>query len=99
MFHNIGYTKARPSKGSGNRGESGDISGQSLLTVECKARSTKDITIKEDVWRKLCGEIPLHSSRKPMYVLQNSNERVWCVLDLNDFFEILEGYIESHGKT
>jgi Holliday junction resolvase len=98
-FRRIGFPKARPSKGSGSRGEAGDIAGQTELTVECKQRTTKDITLKEDVWLKLCKEIPYHSSRKPMYVLGNQNNKVWCVLDLRDFFDILKGHLENAKKS
>lgn len=93
-FINAGYDKARPSKGSGNRGELGDVAGQDLFVVEAKKRTTKNITIKSDVWKKLCNEIPLHSKRMPMYVLENSEKQFWCVLQPKDFFTVLEGYLK-----
>lgn len=96
-FQDIGYIKARRSKGSGSRGELGDIAGQDIFVVEAKKRTTKNITLKEDVWKKLCNEIPLHSKRMPLYVLENANKKFWCVLDISDFFNILKGYLE-HEK-
>jgi Holliday junction resolvase len=86
---------AYPSNGSGNKGSVGDISGQDLFGIEAKNRNTKDITIKEDIWNKLCNEIPYHSERKPMYVLGNKNKQRWVVMNIEDFFEILKGYLEA----
>lgn len=101
-FKDLGYEKTRPSKGSGNRGELGDIAGQNLFIIECKKRNTKNITIKSDVWDKLKCEIPLHSLRMPLYVLENSKQTRLVVLEVDDFFKILDGYIqheEEYGKT
>lgn len=94
-FKELGYKNACRSNGSGNKGSVGDISGIDCLAVECKNKSTKDITIKEDVWQKLVNELPLHSSRMPMYVLRNKNKKTWCVMDSEDFFVILKGYLEN----
>ena len=97
-FFTVGYDKARRSKGSGNRGELGDISGVQDFVVECKRRTTKNITIQEAVWKKLCNEIPLHSRRKPLYILENMNKKFWAVLEMNDFFELLKGYLENEKR-
>lgn len=93
-FIEIGFPYARPTKGSGARGEGGDVNNP-ICYVECKARNTQDITLKEDVWKKLCSEVPLHSKRLPLYVLGNTNKRTWCVMDIDDYFKILGGYLEN----
>lgn len=92
-FVSIGV-KAKKTKGSGNKGQLGDIQ-QDFFVVECKKRNTKDITIKEDVWKKLNNEIPLHSSRIPLYALENVNGVRLAVLNLDDFIKIFEGYIKN----
>ena len=97
-FQEIGFKYARRSVGSGNKGELGDIAGQDVAVVEAKNRSTKDITLKEDVWLKLINEIPHHSQRFPMYVLGNENKRAWVVTDIDAFFEILKGYLENEKR-
>lgn len=89
-FMQVGFLHARRSNGSGNKGEAGDIAGQSLAVAECKHYNTKNITIKEDVWKKLNGEIPLHSTRIPMYFLQNGSDLRLAVLNVDDLFNILE---------
>ena len=94
-FIALGYPSARRSNGSGNKGQAGDISGQDLFVVECKNRNTEDITLKDDVWNKLKNEIPLHSERLPLYILRNKNKKTWCVMDSEDFFTILKGYLEN----
>lgn len=83
--------KARSTKGSGNQGEAGDVKNDVDLCIECKLRNTKDITIKNDVWNKLCGEIPFHSKKIPMYALENEDKKRWVVLNLDDFLDI---YVE-----
>jgi Holliday junction resolvase len=94
-FIELGYPNARRSNGSGNQGQLGDITGQDILVVEAKNRNTQDITLKEEVWAKLCAEIPLHSKRLPMYVLRNKNNKTWCVMDVSDMFTILKGWMEN----
>lgn len=89
-FMELGFKFAKPSKGSGNQGQLGDITGQDLFIVEAKNRNTANITLKQEVWDKLVSEIPLHSKRKPLYILANKNKRCWAVMDINDFFNILK---------
>ena len=88
-FKELGYKNACPSNGSGQCGSVGDISGVKDFVVECKARNTKDITIKQEVWDKLILELPLASERKPLYVLENQNKKRWVVMDVEDFFNLL----------
>ena len=95
LFNQIGI-KAYLTKGSGNKGQAGDIQ-QDIFVVECKNRNTKDITLKKDVWDKLKHEIPLQSSRLPLYILRNKSNDTYAVLDINDFFRILEGYLIYKG--
>ena len=94
-FQELGFPNAKRSKGSGNQGQLGDITGQDILVVEAKNRNTQDITLKEDVWDKLKAEIPLHSKRLPMYVLRNKNQKTWCVMEASDMFTILKGWLEN----
>ena len=94
-FKELGYPNAKRSKGSGNQGQLGDITGQDILVVEAKNRNTEDITLKQEVWDKLVAEIPLHSRRLPMYVLRNKNQKTWCVMEAEDMFTILKGWMEN----
>jgi len=97
-FIELGYPNAKRSKGSGNQGQLGDITGQDVMVVECKNRTTKDITLKEDVWMKLINDIPLHSRRLALYILRNKNQKTWAVMDVDDFFRILKGYLENEKQ-
>jgi len=89
-FKELGYSNAFPSNGSGQFGSAGDISGVSDFAIECKLRNTKDIIIKQDIWDKLNSEIPLGSERLPLYVLENKNKKRWVVMDLEDWFYLME---------
>lgn len=82
---------ARSTKGSGNKGEQGDVNNKVGLTVECKLRNTKSAQINVEQWKDLLAEIPLHSERIPLLALKNKEGRKWAVLDLDDFLEM---YVE-----
>jgi hypothetical protein len=88
-FESIGL-KAKRTNGSGNQMAKGDVQVEDLFICEAKARNTKDITVKSDVWNKLKSEIPLHSKRLPLYILRNQHNDTLVCLDLNDFIEILK---------
>jgi hypothetical protein len=78
--------RARRTKGSGNTGQAGDVENQ-ICVVECKWRDTKDITIKEDVFKKLLSEVRVGVHKFPVYVLENTNGKRFAVMDLDDWFE------------
>jgi len=82
---------ARSTKGSGNKGEQGDVNNKVGLTIECKLRNTKSAQINVEQWKDLLDEIPLHSERIPLLALKNKEGRKWAVLDLDDFLTM---YIE-----
>jgi hypothetical protein len=79
----------RPTTASGAATQLGDILCKNFL-IECKQRSTKNVTIKEDVWNKLCGEIPLKSKRIPLYILENINKKRWVCLNFEDFCQLIK---------
>ncbi|HUS49512.1 MAG TPA: hypothetical protein VMZ91_05070 [Candidatus Paceibacterota bacterium] len=83
---------ARSTKGSGNCGELGDVNNKYLL-VECKDTDKKSVTFKKDVWDKLKGELPFHSTRIPMYAMQDKDGNKWAVVDLDDFLDIFIDHI------
>lgn len=92
------YKYARPTKGSGNKGECGDVN-QPFCIIEAKARNTKDITVKTNVWNKLVKEVPFHSKRFPVYVLENKDEQKWAVVDFDKFFEIFVDHLKYKGEV
>jgi len=94
-FKELGYKNACRSNGSGNKGSLGDISGQDLFICELKNRNTESVTINKEVWEKLTSSVPLHSNRLPMLVLRNKNKTTWCVMEAEDMFEIIKGYLEN----
>jgi hypothetical protein len=79
----------RPTKASGASTQLGDIVCKQFL-IECKQRSTKNITIKADVWNKLVSEIPIGSKRVPLYVLENDNNKVWVCMSFWDFCNLIK---------
>jgi len=79
----------RPTKNSGASSELGDIRCDKFI-IECKKRNTKDVVLKEDVWTKLINEMPLGSTRVPVYILENKNKKRFAVLNLEDFFNLIK---------
>lgn len=94
-FKDLGYKNACRSNGSGNKGSLGDLSGIENFVVECKNRNTESVTINKEVWEKLVSSIPLHSNRSPMLILRNKNKQTFCVLDAEDMFTILKGWMKN----
>lgn len=93
------YAKRTP--GSGNKGRKGDVSNKYLL-IEAKYTDKKSISFKRDVWDKLLSELPLHSSRIPMYALKDGDGNKYAVLDLDDFFDIFIDHVyyeEGEGNN
>jgi len=76
--------KSRPTVGSGSKLEISDLICQHFY-VECKKRNTKDITLQQKVWDKLCTEIPADSLKAPLYILENATENKYVVMDIKDF--------------
>lgn len=89
-FKELGDKYARPTKGSGNGNENADIYTTFPYMVECKERNTKDITIKINVWEKNKADIPLNSPQIPLLVLENKDGKRFCVIEADDFFNILK---------
>ena len=79
----------KPTKNSGASTQLADILCKKYL-IECKKRNTSSVTIKEDVWNKLCGEIPIGSVRIPLYILENKNGKRWAVLDFEDWIRSIK---------
>jgi len=86
--------KASRTIGSGNKGQIADINNPYFI-VECKNKNTESITVDAKVWSKLKSEVPLHSKRLPLYILRNKNKQTFCVMDAEDMFAILKGWLEN----
>ena len=81
--------KARPTKASGASTELGDILNEIFL-IECKQRSTKNVTINIKTWEKLISQLPINSSRIPILALENKNKKRFIVIEADEFFNILK---------
>lgn len=89
-FKELGDKYARPTVGSGNGNENGDVYTMFPFTVECKQRTTKDVTLRIAVWDKNKADIPLSSPKRPLVFLENKDGRRFAVLEADDFFDILK---------
>lgn len=77
---------ARPTKASGASTEIADILSY-LFYVECKYRSTQNITIDRKVWIDFLGKLA-KPTKLPIYVLENEPGDRFVVLDADDFFRL-----------
>lgn len=85
---------ARLSNNSGAVSGNGDII-FSKAVVECKKRNTSSITIKRDVWMKLCKSILYNSVKYPLLFIQNKHNEIYAVLQFNDFIRLLKSNNEK----
>jgi hypothetical protein len=79
----------RPTKASGgglHNTEIGDINSQRLF-VECKAH--KDKFFSRKIWEKLINSLPLGSNKIPIYVVDDSKDKL-VMLSFNDFCLLLK---------
>lgn len=90
---------ARSSKGSGNKGELGDVNNKCGLNIECKQTDrVRDVSIKKDEWEHVCNEVPLHSNRIPVLCLENKDGKRWAVLDLDTFLELYKDWYVAQTR-
>lgn len=89
-------SKAKLTKNSGANLHKGDLDFL-YFRVECKKKNTKNITVNQKVWDKLGKEIPVHTFKLPLYVLENSDKQRFAVLNLDDFFDLLKEI--NNGKV
>ncbi len=80
---------ARPTKGSGNSTENGDVF-SSIFRIEAKQRNTKNLTIFIDVWEKNKASIPLNSDLIPLLFLENKDKKKFVALETEDFFDLIK---------
>lgn len=75
---------SRPTKASGAGTEIGDVLNNHFY-VECKMRSTKNVTIDRKVMTKLLGQ-RARKDKWCIYALQNQFEDKYIVMDADEFF-------------
>ena len=88
----IGDLRARPSRGSGNATEVGDVY-SNYFFIECKSRNAKNIVMPMQVIEHLKNQIPINSDRIPFYVFENQNKEKFTIMEADLFFKVLEHYI------
>lgn len=89
--------KARPTKASGASTELGDVL-NSIFLIECKQRTTKNVTINIKVWEKLKSELPINSRRLLMLALENKDKKKFIVMEAEEFFYMLQTRSKNEEK-
>ena len=84
---------ARPTKGSGNKGESHDIKTTCGLACELKERNLKSV-YNEDWMQKNIEEVPLHSKDIPIVVTRNKENKIRVHMEWIDFWDL---YVELYN--
>jgi len=82
-------SKARPTRASGASTEIGDVLSEQFY-VECKMRSTKNISIDRKTWLKLMSQ-RARKSKHVLLALQNVFGDRFVVMDATEFFVLLKG--------
>jgi hypothetical protein len=86
--------QARLSRGSGCGNDIGDIT-SNILYCECKKRNTEAISIKESTWRHLANQLPINTQKFSIMALENKNNKRFIVIEIEDFFKILNKAIKN----
>ncbi|RLG15238.1 hypothetical protein DRN69_03330 [Candidatus Pacearchaeota archaeon] len=81
----MGDKYARPTRGSGNKSEIGDVY-SNLYYVECKHRDKKNIVIPISVIDKLKKRIPINVDKIPIWVYENIEGRKFVIIEAENFF-------------
>jgi len=84
-----GYNNVRPTRGSGNKTEIGDIYCLRFF-VECKSKDKKNIVLGMNVIEHLLNQIPINSDRTPFWVYENKNGKKYVITIADDFFRLLK---------
>ena len=82
----------RPTKASGggeHNTELGDVICP-FAVIECKNHNKKDITFSMNTWLKLCNEIPMNSTKIPLYITRYQNKEDFVMMKFSDFIQLLK---------
>jgi hypothetical protein len=77
----------RASSGGSHNTELADINSQNVY-VECKNQKGKFFSKK--VWQKLLNQIPLNSTKVPLYIINDEVEGKLVMLTFNDLCRLLK---------
>jgi hypothetical protein len=80
--------RARPTKGSGNKGQVADVNNKYFI-IEAKNWDVGNIIIDKGIWDKLLSEVPSSSQRLPMLVQQNAQGDIVVSMRIQDIFSII----------
>jgi Holliday junction resolvase len=87
--------KCRKSRASGATYDIGDISNQ-YFYIECKLRNKKNLIISKQVWQHLVNQIPINSSKLPILVQQNDENKIFVTMLLDDWFNLMKKLKENN---
>jgi hypothetical protein len=79
----------RPTRGSGNATEIGDVS-NSKFFIEAKNWNKENISMKYSTWLHLINQLPINTNKVPLYVFRNNKEKNFVIMEFEDFIRILK---------
>lgn len=86
--------KARLSRGSGNNNDIGDVN-NSFFFIECKNWNKENIIMQMKDWNHLVNQMPINTSKTPIYCFQNNQNKRFVILDMDDFFKFAYNLYKS----
>ena len=81
---------ARLSRASGASNDIGDVV-SSTFFIECKNWNKKNINLSIKTWNHLINQLPINTSKIPIYVYKNNEGKRFVILSAEDFFEKIRG--------
>ena len=76
---------ARLSRASGATNDIGDVVTSDYF-IECKNWNRDCVTLSMKIWNHLINQMPINTSKVPIYVYQNNKGKKFVIMDAEDFF-------------
>ena len=76
---------ARLSRASGGSNDIGDVVCSDYF-IECKNWNKKNVNLSMKTWNHLINQLPISTTKIPIYVYKNNEGKRFVVLSAEDFF-------------
>jgi Holliday junction resolvase len=86
--------KCHKTRASGATFDIGDISNQ-YFYIECKLRNRKNLIISRQVWQHLVNQMPINSSKLPVLIQQNEENKVFVTMLFDDWVGLIRKLKEN----
>jgi hypothetical protein len=80
---------ARLSRASGATNDIGDVVTSNYF-IEAKNWNRECVTLSMKTWNHLINQLPINTTKTPIYVYQNNKDKKFVIMEAEDFFRLLK---------